>query len=89
MRIDCPLCGVRPLEEFTYRGDATLVRPGEEAPREDWIDYVYLRDNPKGLHREHWRHSGGCGSWLEIERNTVSHEISSVKEVRPTVEIGS
>ena len=27
MRINCPLCGDRPLEEFVYRGDATVTRP--------------------------------------------------------------
>ncbi len=27
MRITCPYCGERALEEFTYRGDATVTRP--------------------------------------------------------------
>ena len=27
MRIKCPYCGERALEEFTYRGDATVTRP--------------------------------------------------------------
>ena len=26
MRITCPYCGERALEEFTYRGDATVKR---------------------------------------------------------------
>ncbi|MCZ4283059.1 sarcosine oxidase subunit delta [Kiloniella laminariae] len=86
MRIPCPLCGERPLEEFTYRGDAKVKRPDHDAPIEDWVGYVYVRDNPKGDHQEHWRHSGGCGSWLTVNRNTVSHIINSVEEARQTEE---
>ena len=78
MGINCPLCGTRPLEEFTCRGDATPTRPAEQAALQDWVDYVYVRDNPKGLHREHWRHHAGCGAWLNIERHTVTHEITQI-----------
>ena len=55
----CPYCGERALEEFTYRGDATVTRPTslEPSAEQAWVDYVYLRDNPAGLHREHWHHS--------------------------------
>lgn len=84
MRISCPLCGERPLEEFVYRGDATVSRPEQEAPVEAWVDYVYVRSNPKGLHKEHWRHAAGCGSWLAVERNTQTHDILQVVESRPT-----
>ena len=83
MRIHCPLCGSRPLEEFVYRGDATAARPDETAPVEDWVAYVYLRDNPKGPHREHWHHAFGCGSWLVVDRNTLTHEIVRVVQARP------
>ena len=48
MRINCPYCGERGLEEFTYRGDATVKRPEslEPSAADAWVDYVYLRDNP-------------------------------------------
>jgi sarcosine oxidase subunit delta len=39
------------------------------------VDYLYIRANPKGLHRERWVHAAGCGQWLVVERDTVSHEI--------------
>ena len=32
MRIKCPYCGERALEEFTYRGDATVKRPESLEP---------------------------------------------------------
>ena len=77
MRIKCE----RALEEFTYRGDATVKRPESLEPSaiEAWVDYVYLRDNPAGLHKEHWHHSAGCHSWLVVTRDTVTHEIVGVE----------
>lgn len=78
MRISCPLCGERALEEFTYRGDATKQRPTDN-DMDKWVDYVFIRDNPKGPHKEHWYHFAGCGSWLEVERNTLTHEILNIQ----------
>ncbi|MEM7192835.1 MAG: sarcosine oxidase subunit delta [Pseudomonadota bacterium] len=78
MRITCPYCGSRALEEFSYRGDATVKRPDGSDDAKAWVDYVYLRDNPAGLHKELWQHSGGCHAWLEVTRNTATHEIVAV-----------
>ena len=60
MRINCPFCGLRDAQEFTYLGAADLKRPdGLEASAAAMHDYVYLRDNPAGPHRELWYHSAG------------------------------
>lgn len=89
MRITCCHCGERGHEEFSYLGDASLRRP--TAPMDElgnamspeqsaeWLDYVYLRDNPSGPHRELWQHVGGCRAWLVVTRNTRTHEILSVE----------
>jgi heterotetrameric sarcosine oxidase delta subunit len=84
MRIDCVYCGDRGLEEFAYHGDATVSRPrdGGAAANPDWTDYVYLRDNPSGLHRELWYHAAGCQAWLVITRNLRSHEITQIELAR-------
>ncbi len=84
MRFDCPFCGERGLEEFAYHGDATVSRPrdGGEAPSDAWTDYVYLRDNPTGLHRELWYHASGCHSWLVVTRDLRTHQISAVEIAR-------
>ncbi len=86
MRIPCCYCGARGHEEFTYLGDATLVRPSSEvgapvdpATAAAWHDYVYVRENPSGRHRELWQHTGGCRAWLVVTRDTRTHEILGVE----------
>ena len=77
MRLPCPLCGMRDLREFAVRG-AALPVPGGEVWSEDWHDYLNLRDNPAGENREWWYHAQGCGAWLLVTRDTVTHEIADV-----------
>ena len=67
MLIPCPHCGPRSHVEFTYAGDATLRRPPDDAPLAQWVDYVYLRDNPRGPHREYWHHVHGCRAYVMVE----------------------
>ncbi|WP_343562593.1 sarcosine oxidase subunit delta [Kiloniella sp. b19] len=84
MKINCPCCGPRSSGEFSYEGDALRTRPADDnQDRENWASYVYGRENPRGWHREYWQHTGGCRSILEVERNTVTHEIRSVRLVGP------
>ena len=89
MRIECCTCGVRGNEEFSYLGDATVVRPDgdpsvalDETARQRWHDYVYLRDNLAGPHRELWQHVSGCRAWLVVTRDTRTHEILRVEPAR-------
>ena len=74
-RIDCPWCGTRDEAEFQYQGDASVTRPEPEASEQEFFDYVYIRDNPKGWHTEWWHHVGGCRQWVKVVRNTLTHEI--------------
>ncbi|OWK23313.1 sarcosine oxidase subunit delta [Rhizobium yanglingense] len=75
----CPHCGPRPKEEFTIKG-AALARPTPDAGPDDWFDYVYLRDNPRGAYEEYWHHTSGCRRWLAVARNTVTHEIAACRD---------
>jgi sarcosine oxidase subunit delta len=92
MLIPCPHCGERPHSEFTYGGDATLRRPAASANAADavsdaaWLDYVYIRANPIGPHREHWYHTLGCEQWIKVERDTLSHRIHGASPVGRDVE---
>jgi methylglutamate dehydrogenase subunit B len=84
MLIRCPHCGDRISEEFTALGDATVIRPASNDPdtMDQWFDYVFIRPNPKGRHREYFQHTGGCRAWLVVERDTVTHESFSVEDAR-------
>ena len=78
--ITCPHCGTRPKEEFSIRGDATVVRPSPKASDEDWYAYVFVRDNPRGMVKEYWHHVGGCRRFLAVERDNVTHEVFAVTD---------
>ena len=79
MRIPCPHCGERSVDEFSAVGSAEFVRPEDSSVMQDWVDYVYVRSNPAGAHREWFHHVSGCRAWLEVTRDTRSHAILGVK----------
>jgi methylglutamate dehydrogenase subunit B len=90
MIIPHPLLGPRDAQEFVYLGDASLIdRPdGLAADAADrFHDYLYLRDNPAGLHRELWYHEQGDRSWLVVTRNTLTHEITQVEMARDVARV--
>jgi methylglutamate dehydrogenase subunit B len=81
LSIPCPWCGARDQTEFTYGGDGSLQRPHADAPQQEWLDYVYLRDNPRGRHHELWHHTASCRRWILVERDTLTHEITAASAV--------
>lgn len=85
MIINHPLLGPRDASEFVYLGDASLLHrpdPSSEMAPQLFHDYLYLRDNPAGEHRELWFHEQGDRSWLVVTRNTLTHEIKNVELAR-------
>lgn len=89
MIINHPLLGPRDAQEFVYLGDANLIArpdglsfPDATAAQDAFHDYLYLRSNPAGDHRELWYHEQGDRSWLVVTRNTVTHEITKVELAR-------
>jgi sarcosine oxidase subunit delta len=76
MIINHPILGPRDAAEFYVMGDASLInRPDYEDGMEAMYDYLYLRDNPAGEHRELWYHEQGDRSWLVVTRDTLTHEV--------------
>lgn len=73
--IECPWCGPRAESEFTCGGEADIARPleGETMSDREWGDYLFMRHNTRGLHREQWLHAQGCRRWFKAERDTVSY----------------
>lgn len=75
LQLTCPYCGLRDETEFTYHGAANVHRPDANASEADFFAYVYLRDNPRGIHQEIWHHTAGCRSYLKVRRDTQTHEV--------------
>jgi len=76
--IHCPYCAEqRSEEEFHCMGQAHIQRPEnpEAASDREWGDYLFFRDNLRGLHQEMWVHAAGCRKFFNVARNTVSYEI--------------
>lgn len=72
--VHCPWCGDRDQSEFSAHGEAHIERPKlpSELSDEQWGDYIFFRDNPKGLHYERWVHTHGCRRWFNVARNTAT-----------------
>ena len=85
LRINCPFCGERDHSEFSYGGDGSIEYPALDASIEEWTDAVFQRENVRGSQLETWQHTSGCRSWLLVERDTMTHEIHSVKLADPNM----
>ncbi|QCP53344.1 sarcosine oxidase subunit delta [Trinickia violacea] len=75
--IECPWCGPRAESEFSCGGEADIARPldTDKLTDREWGDYLFMRKNPRGVHREQWLHTQGCRRWFMATRDTVSYEI--------------
>jgi heterotetrameric sarcosine oxidase delta subunit len=73
--VPCPWCGERDETEFSYGGQAGVAYPADPAALSDeqWAEFVFVRDNPKGPFRERWVHTHGCRRWFDLERDTATH----------------
>ena len=72
--IDCPYCGPRSELEFSYAGQAHVVRPAHPSSvdADEWAEFLYLRANTRGVHAERWRHTHGCARFFNALRDTTS-----------------
>jgi heterotetrameric sarcosine oxidase delta subunit len=78
--IDCPHCGLRDETEFACGGEAHIARPLAENAISDaeFAEYLFWRDNPKGVFLERWCHTAGCRRWFNAARDTVTHEFIEI-----------
>ncbi|MDE0063318.1 MAG: sarcosine oxidase subunit delta [Gammaproteobacteria bacterium] len=89
LRIPCPFCGDRDEAEFRCGGELPREIPQPGVDDDAWSDYLFNRDNPKGLVHERWCHSFGCNQWFNVVRDTVTHRIHAVYrpgEPRPALD---
>ena len=76
LTLTCPNCGITAEEtEFHAGGEAHLKRFGPGSSDSDFEKYLFMRENPKGVHFERWRHVYGCGKWFHAARDTMTLEV--------------
>ena len=74
--LECPYCGAKCEEtELSPGGEAHIKRYGPGSSDQDFEAYLFMRENPKGVHFERWRHVYGCGKWFHAARCTQSLEV--------------
>ncbi|MFD3191811.1 sarcosine oxidase subunit delta [Sedimentitalea sp. HM32M-2] len=74
--LTCPYCGLAADEtDLAAGGEAHLTRHGPGASDDDFHDYLFSRENPRGVHFERWRHVYGCGKWFHAARDTDTLEV--------------
>lgn len=90
--IHCPYCDQeRPEVEFANAGEAHIERPKDMAAMSDaeFEKFFFIRENPKGMQFERWRHIHGCGRFFNAARDTVSdkflvtYKSGEVKPAKP------
>jgi sarcosine oxidase subunit delta len=85
LMLTCPYCGVAAEEtELSAGGEAHLKRFGPGSSDEDFENYLFLRENPRGVHFERWRHSMGCGKWFIAARDTATLEVFGTYSAQTT-----
>lgn len=76
--INCPLNGPRNAQEFVYGGEVKFPPrqhdSGHDASLRQWVDYIFMEENPRGIVREWWCHVAS-GYWFIAERNTITDTI--------------
>ena len=85
LTLKCPYCGIQADEsELTGGGEAHLTRYGPGSNDDEFHDYLFMRENPKGVHFERWRHSYGCGKWFHAARCTTTLEVFGTYSAQTT-----
>ena len=83
--IPCPYCGPRAETEFRWGGEAHVSRPDPaSATDQEWAQYLYFRDNLRGVAAERWRHAFGCRQWFNLVRDTRTHAVIAAYQIGET-----
>ena len=74
LKIPCPHCGLRPVEEFLY-GEIPKVPDTVVGDDARDVDRGFMLANPEGVQTERWFHVYGCRRWLTLQRDTRTDEV--------------
>lgn len=71
LRITCPHCGERSLEEYVHGEVFDVPDTIADADSRD-IDRAYMHNNTMGEVTEAWFHLYGCRRWVYLRRDTAT-----------------
>lgn len=78
IRITCPHCGERTLEEYVY-GEMFDVPDQIRDPVAREVDRSFMHNNLEGPVREAWFHLYGCRRWIVVRRDTTTDQILEIE----------
>ena len=74
--IPCPHCGERDESEFDYGGRAINL-PDLDANLTSWHEAIHLSQSDEPVINEVWFHSAGCECWIQLKRDSRTHEFQT------------
>lgn len=74
IRITCPNCGTRPIEEYIYGEIPSVPDTITDADARN-VDRAFMHNNPEGPVIERWFHVYGCRRWLTLHRDTRNDKV--------------
>ncbi|MEM9798305.1 MAG: sarcosine oxidase subunit delta [Pseudomonadota bacterium] len=85
LTLRCPYCGIDAEEtELSAGGEAHVSREGPGSSDPAFEAYLFLRENPRGVVFERWRHAYGCGKWFIAARDSVTMEVFGTYRAQTT-----
>ena len=83
--IKCPYCGDRDHSEFSYGGEAHIVRPKQptELSDDQWAEYLFMRKNIKGLQYERWNHAHAVSYTQKGTHEIIEGTLNAILELYP------
>ncbi len=79
LRIHCPHCGVRAVEEFAYGEIPATPDALTDVDARD-VDRAFMHSNHEGPVSERWFHTFGCRRWFTVRRDARTNEMLPLPE---------
>ena len=70
--------GTRPSTTTAARRTSPYPENPAALTDEEWAEYLFFRDNPKGPFAERWCTALGCRRWFNVVRDTATYEVLAV-----------
>lgn len=73
--LNCPINGLRPVDEFAYAGELREQPEPRSCTDKEWAAYVFHRNGAPGMKKEWWYHVPS-GTWFIAERDTGTDQVA-------------